>query len=267
MSYKLVSTDFDGTILSSNKKISNESEEVILECKNRGVTIAGITARNLSSVKSIGKMELFDYIINNNGAYIYDVKSEQMECINFINRDLVEEIACNFLEKSDGMDFCTVDKYYSIKTKLATERDFHLQINDMSGVEGPVARINIFAKSNEEVLEYKKYIEENYKNVDVIIMQDTDTKSNKKWVSINPKGCNKFNTLKKLVLKLGISISDTIFFGDGTNDIELIKNAGLGIAMGNALYEIKNVADDITDTNDNNGVAVYLKKLLSENKI
>ena len=267
MKYKLVSTDFDGTVLSSNKKISRENEETILECRDRGIMVVAVTARNLPSVKSIGKTELFDYIINNNGAYIYNVNNKNIECINFINRHLVEEIAHKFLKKSDGIDFCTIDKYYSIKTKLSANRDFHLQINDISEIEGIVARINIFAKSNEEVSEYKKYIEENYKEVDVITMQETDTSSNKKWVAINPKGCNKFNTLKNLVSKLGININDIIFFGDGSNDMELIKNAGLGIAMGNALDEVKEVADDIADTNDNNGVALYLRKLMIENKI
>ena len=59
-------------------------------------------------------------------------------------------------------------------------------------------------------------------------------------------------------------MDDVVFFGDATNDIELIKSAGLGIAMGNAIDDVKNNANDVTLTNDEDGVAYYLNKILEK---
>ena len=91
-------------------------------------------------------------------------------------------------------------------------------------------------------------------------MLDTDNISNKKWISINPKETNKFRALEKLCFKLNIDISKVIFFGDSMNDIAIISKVGLGVAMGNALEEVKKQASKITLTNDQDGIAYFLEK-------
>ena len=93
-------------------------------------------------------------------------------------------------------------------------------------------------------------------------MQDTDTDINRKWVVVNPQGCSKATGLERLLKKIGCSMDDVLYFGDSTNDIEIIKDVGCGIAMGNAIGDVKDIANDITTTNDKNGVADYINKLL-----
>ena len=76
------------------------------------------------------------------------------------------------------------------------------------------------------------------------------------------KDCNKGNAVRDLANMFNISREEIISIGDQQNDFEMIKFAGLGVAMGNAIDEIKNVADYITDTNDNNGVAKVINEFV-----
>lgn len=262
MKYKVISTDFDGTLLSSTKKLSEENKNALQKCREHGCIVIGITARNLSSIKAVCDINIFDYLIINNGTYIYNVREGKGKYVGIISNNTVQAITDEFIEKSVGIDYCSVDMYYSNKTKLLVERPFHLQVTSFSEVEEPVSRINIFGKSNEDVFKMNEEINHKYENLHTITMLDTDNGSDRRWVAINPKNCNKASALKLLVSELNIDLNAVIFFGDATNDVELITQAGLGIAMNNAISEVKDMADDITLTNDENGVAYYLRKIL-----
>ena len=93
-------------------------------------------------------------------------------------------------------------------------------------------------------------------------MSDTDNKNNSKWLTLNPKGTNKVKALKVLCEKLDIPLDKVIFFGDSTNDLSIINKVGLGVAMGNALKEVKEQAKEITLSNDEDGIAIFLDKIL-----
>ena len=75
---------------------------------------------------------------------------------------------------------------------------------------------------------------------------------------------SKLDAILHLTQKLDISLKDVLVFGDDINDIEMIQNCGVGVAMANALDLVKDVADRITASNDEDGVAVILEEVLSE---
>ena len=77
-----------------------------------------------------------------------------------------------------------------------------------------------------------------------------DSADTKKWLVLTPKGLNKKSSLQQLGEKLNIKLEEMIFFGDGTNDIEVITAVGCGVAMGNALEEVKRKASHITTSNN-----------------
>ena len=93
-------------------------------------------------------------------------------------------------------------------------------------------------------------------------MKDSDDASNLRWITINPDNLNKGIALELLCNKLNIKLDETIFFADGPNDIEALEMVGLGIAMGNAFEEVKRCANDITISNDEEGIVYYLKSKL-----
>ena len=265
MKYKVVASDFDGTLLSSNKKISDANKNAIIECKKKGCIAVGITARNLSSIKSVcDDITIFDYLIINNGTYIYDVKKNDGEYLAYLDKKIVDDITNQFLEISNGIDYCSINRYYSNKTKLTMKRPFHVEITDFNLIEEKIARINIFGKTNDDVYTFKKKINEKYPELNTITMLDTDASSDKRWVAINPGNCNKAIALKRLTDKIGCQMQDVLYFGDATNDIEIMTQVGWGVAMGNAIDEVKRASNDVTISNDEDGVAYYINKIIND---
>ena len=113
---RIVSMDFDGTLLTSNKKISDRTRKCLIEFKNKSYFIIGVTARNLLSVKNILDVSLFDYIILNNGSDIYYVGNDKVENVSNITKETAKKIYNSFSDKCNQIDFCTPFKYL-IKSK------------------------------------------------------------------------------------------------------------------------------------------------------
>lgn len=116
----------------------------------------------------------------------------------------------------------------------------------------------LILSNGSDIYDVDKEIIKNYKNVNVTNMSNTDQLNSKFWLIINPNGINKLKTLELLCDDLKTIPNKVIFFGDGENDLPIIKGVGLGIAMKNA--------DDITLSNDKEGVANYLEKYHIEKK-
>ena len=139
---------------------------------------------------------------------------------------------------------------------------FTVKINSLEDIKEIIVRMNIFLKNNEEINKNKKYIESEFDDLNVFEMSDTDNNNSRKWIALNPKGIDKLKALEILCKKIEISLDEVIFFGDSTNDLSIINKVGLGVAMGNALKEVKDQAKEITLSNDEDGVAIFLDKIL-----
>lgn len=124
----------------------------------------------------------------------------------------------------------------------------------------------LILSNGSDIYDVDKEIIKNYKNVNVTNMSNTDQLNSKFWLIINPNGINKLKTLELLCDNLKTIPNKVIFFGDGEIDFPIIKGVGLGIAMKNAENIVKENADDITLSNDKEGVANYLEKYLIEKK-
>ncbi len=261
MKYNLISMDFDGTLLTSNKKVTEKNKNILLKYKNSGHIIVGVTARNLSSVKSVCDINMFNYLILNNGSYIQHVDSKSGTNICNINNDIIIDITNYFKDIAKEIDYCSINKYYIYKKEAVEKKDYITQINNISEIKEKISRMNIFLKNSDEIDENKKYIENNFPKVSAITMLDTDNNSGNKWIAINSKETNKFKALEKLCSSLNINLNQVIYFGDSTNDLPIINKVGLGIAMGNAIQEVKEQAKDITLSNDEDGIASFLEKI------
>ena len=88
--------------------------------------------------------------------------------------------------------------------------------------------------------------------------------SEPQFCEVNSKGISKGRAVEELAKELGISIKDVICIGDGGNDLEMLKRAGLSVAMANALDEVKNIASYVTESNNESGVSKAIKKLILE---
>ena len=257
---KIIAMDFDGTLLTSNKTITDRTRECLINFNNKQYIIIGVTARNLLSVKGVLDVNLFDYIILNNGSDIYYVKEDRIENVSSIENEIVEKIYSLFNNISSQIDFCTPYKYL-IKTKEKSDnRPVVKYIDGLGDVDSSVSRMNVFFENEKDLEENRDLLEKEFDNINVVKMIDTDDKNSRIWLTINPKNANKLTTLKKICNDLNSTIEEVIFFGDGENDLVLIENVGIGVAMENAIDIVKEKADFVTLSNDNDGIVEYLEK-------
>lgn len=264
---KMIVVDLDGTILNDEKKVSDTTKEYLTKLKDNGYIITIATGRIFASALDATDGALFaDYIITDNGTCIYKTENHELIFGNYVNK----EIASNFFNYYDDdcryIDFCNKDKIYkysddSINSKIIDNtKDKEYILNNCKNI----SHITIAMNNNDKVLEVYEELSNKFKeSLEILIMRDSY--SSYKWLDIMPISSSKYNMINKLRLLLGVDNKDIIAFGDGLNDIEMIKNCGTGVALINAFEELKEVSDAITEfDNNNDGVINYLKKLLND---
>lgn len=260
MDYKLIAMDFDDTLLNDEKRVTEKTKNTLMECKKNGYKIVGVTARSFESAKEVVPIEMFDFLILNNGAYLYDVEKHYGDYMGIIDKKQALEITRSLEKKSHQIDFVSGNMYYIYLNKKNSNLSFIKDTDSIDDIKEPIARMNIFLEDQKDVEYYYNLISNKYDGVNCFIMQDS--KKDSRWIVINPKGLDKGVTLKLLGERLNLSTSEMIFFGDGLNDIEIMNVVGCSVAMENALDVIKNKASYITTSNNNDGIAVFLEKHL-----
>lgn len=268
--YKLISIDMDGTLLNSKGELSEENTLAIKNAINKGVKVVFTTGRGIRSItKFLDKVGLSDsdeYVITNNGVSLYNSKTLKCLKANLISGDDLKNL-CNI-----GMDLGA-----------------HLHVYDFENEDCIVLEENQFTKFEREYVgmptvvnpDYFKNIDENKKVFKVLYLNDKEVIDNiekklpkfvyEKFTVVRSldivlelfcKECNKGNAVKELADTFGFKRDEIIAIGDQRNDLEMIEFAGLGVAMGNAIDKIKEIANYVTDTNDNNGVAKVINKFV-----
>ena len=265
MNYKLIAMDFDGTLLRDDKTISENTKNILKLYKDLGYLIVGVTARTLASIKEVVPVDIFNYLIINNGVSIYNVNDDNMIYQGTIDINDAKDITNEIEEYCDQIDYVTDNIYYTYLQKKNSNLDFIKDIDSIDEIEEEIARMNLFLKDKSRVTDYYEQIKARYKDINCFIMQDSDSPN--KWLVLNPKDVNKANTLKELGRIENISLDEMIFFGDGLNDLEVMDSVGLSVAMGNALDEIKEKAKAITKTNNEDGIVDFLDKKLNRQKV
>ena len=260
--FKLISTDFDGTLLNDDVKVPKENIDYFNKAKRKGIKIVGVTGRALESAKNVLDINIFDYLILNNGSNIYDVKNKRIIYENSIPLKTIKEIT-NFMEdKTNQYIYCTYSNYFVFKNYKDQKLPFIREIKDLNELNLPISKMSIYLKDQTNIYDDLNLISNYFTSVRSIVMQDSG--KDNKWIVITPDDLNKLESLKKLGTILKISLEEMVFFGDGLNDLEVIEGVGLGVAMGNALESVKERAKDITISNNEAGVAHYIKHLLEK---
>lgn len=261
MKYKLIGTDFDGTLLNDERILPEENFKSLNKARKKEIKTVGVTGITLKGTTSELDVSCFDYLILNNGSYIYDNNNKKVLEEITIPKKIAEEITKDVINKSIKIDYCTLNDYNILKEKVKSEKDFIKEIKNLEEVQEKIAKINITVNDN-DIDDIFELLKNKYSDYNVFIMQDSN--SIKKWIVVNPMNVNKHKSLEKLGKILNISLEEMIFFGDGANDIEAIKEVGLGIAMDNSLPIVKDNAKEITKSNNECGVSLYIEKILEE---
>lgn len=231
----------DGTLLTTRQKVSDYTKEVIAKALQKDVHVVLSTGRWLESCYPFAEeLNLSSYLVTCNGGQIWSAE-----------KDLLEE---HLLTQEQIKNMWYLAKKYDVFTWLVSTEDiYYNQAPDDFYAHDWLK----FGCETGDMDKLEKIIEE------ISYMDGLElTNSLPNNIEVNPKGVHKASALEKVCKRLGITMDQVLACGDSLNDIKMIQEAGIGVAVGNAQEAIKKVADHVTDTNDNDGVAKAIKRFV-----
>ncbi|BDR57195.1 Cof-type HAD-IIB family hydrolase [Xylocopilactobacillus apis] len=264
---KAIALDMDNTLLNSKKEISRRNKSVLKKLHNSGIKIILCSGRPYNSLRPyLENLDLFqpnDICICFNGGLVESSDAKQKIDSHTISKDDLIPVIKLAESEHFTLDLVAENKVYS----LAEFGKSHYE--DYMGKFMPFENTT-FDKIPIDVVFFKAMVigsvSENTKlrtQIEKLNLFHT-TRSHPTFLEILPLKVNKAVGLKTALNYLNIDRKDLIAFGDEANDQEMIEFAGTGVAMGNAVPELKEIADEITVSNDLDGVAVFLEKVFPQ---
>lgn len=245
--WKAVILDLDGTLLHSDGSISEYTLEVLRECKRRGIPIVVATARFWFKAEKYIDMIEPDYAILADGTQIYHkgemicgFAMESLQSDGIIKELLRQNVEKEFVVSTGKKLLCNAD---GIDEEWRVSRDFS------QPVELPVYKIAAIMDSCEEA----KALADTY-GCRVYSYRGESL------YGFADKKSGKYQAVAKLGEILQIRMDEMLAFGDDENDFDILRHVGKGVAVANAIPGIKEIADDVTLSNDEDGVAKYIEK-------
>lgn len=278
MNIEAIVLDIDGTLLTSKKVISKKTKAALLAAQEQGIKIILASGRPTRGMWHLAEELQLDkhngYLVSFNGARVTDCQTKEV----LFNQTLSTETSQAILEHVKTFD--VIPMIYG---------DTHMYVEDVYANE-----INYPAGSTTNIIEYEarmcrfqlaeaadlaafvdrpqnkilmagdpEYLQTVYKDIhQPFAATTTGAFSTPFYYELTDKNINKAFALNTVLQAQDIHPQQIISFGDAQNDRSIIEYAGTGVAMGNAMQEILDVADAVTLSNDEDGIAVFLEKVL-----
>ena len=270
LAIKLIAVDLDGTLLTTSKQISPETERVLRQADSEGIKVVLATGRPLSGTiefnKQLGLQGARQYDIVFNGAVIQDLAgnilmNEEMNYGDFSNMRRLQRLAHVNLHFETPECYWTCDR--EIGVNLAQNATYTKNVIKVRKAE-EIPQDFSFNKVGLSVLEDEREVDKLWNNIPQWAFAKYDiVRSFSSIVEINIKDASKGNAVLQLAERLKIKPNQVMVFGDQGNDVSMFTNPDFKkVAMGNAVGMIKDYADYVTADNDNDGIAKALKKFV-----
>ncbi|MDR0268256.1 Cof-type HAD-IIB family hydrolase [Paenibacillus sp.] len=240
--YKLLALDMDGTLLTSEQVISQGTSKWIQKAKDQGIHVCLSTGRSFGNALPYGEeLGLATPMITVNGSEVWRAPHD------LYHRSLMDPRLISDMYDIAAAEGCwywayTVDQVYNKDN----------WIDEIMGNEW--LKFGYHTKDDE------------VRHRILMKLQDMGgleiTNSSPHNLEVNPQGINKASGIQKVCELLGLEMSEVIAVGDSMNDLAAIEVAGLGVAMGNAQEVVKEVADFVTASNDEDGIAEVIQKFI-----
>ena len=286
--YKLIAIDLDGTLLNSYGVVTDRTKQTIKKCIDKGIEIVLASGRPNDSIEAIAKeIGAEHYFIAGNGALIYDIKKQKVIYEKYMSKEKVLEIiklceqnSISYNVYTDKTILATALKYnvlYYHKENLKKEESKKTHINIVDDMYSYVKQMQeekflkiTICDTNSNVFNAIIRKMKQIKGIDIlevshmsrkIIKQGTeDVPIEYYYTEISLQEVDKYNALQFLQKKLNIKNEETIAIGDNMNDKKMIQKAGMGIAMKQSCPAVIEIADYVTEGNNEDGVAKALEK-------
>lgn len=254
MNQKMVFFDIDGTLLNENKEIPASTKEAVKELQQRGVYVAIATGRAPFMFEDLLRELSINSYVSFNGQYV--VFNGDVIYQNPLKRSTLLKLEKEAMENGHPMAFLdqlhvkvNVPYHQFIERSMGSLKMEHPEYDLNFQAERDIYQALLFIEQKDE----PPYINK-YDDVSFVRWHEVST-------DIIPKGGSKAEGIKKIIERLGISRNSVFAFGDGLNDLEMLRFVGNGVAMGNALGEVKDVADYVTKDVGEDGIWHGLKML------
>ncbi|CAH0344361.1 Cof-type HAD-IIB family hydrolase [Bacillus sp. CECT 9360] len=270
MVYRLLAININGTLLQSNGRLHKSTKEAIEYVHQKGVHVALVTSKSFYSAKKVAKaLRIKPMIVAHQGAFVGSTVEEPV-FVKRISEKLTMEIV-QLLEQVNCQIQLTHEKYilgnrvnlpenllgkavmYMNEQNIYSQQYVDLLSEELKKQPTAPPKIDVIFNNRKEREDIFKLIIDMYPEVYAL-------RNAGNGLSIVTKGVSKWNGVLHLADHLKMKNSEIVAIGDGLDDMEMIKECGLGVAMGNAPFEVKKAAQWVTRTNDESGVAYMLKE-------
>lgn len=262
---KLIAIDIDGTLLNSNREITEETIEAIGEARELGIQVVLCSGRPRAGMSGLlEKLNMNkdeDIVISFNGVLASKVVSDEV-------------LSQTILSYQDLLKIDSFCQKNNIKYHIQNEQGIYttnVDVGDYTVFDAYINQIPLFVRTLDEMKDipiYKINFAEKPETLDSIMGQIpvelteeyTMVRSSHCFVDILNKSTSKGQAVAKVAEYLGIAQSEVMAIGDNDNDISMIEYAGIGVVMENGSVAAKSVADYMTKSNNENGVAYAIRE-------
>ena len=272
---RLIALDLDGTLLNTEKRLSDRSCEALTRAAAAGIEIVPTTGRFFDGIpEAVRTLPFLRYAITINGAAVFDVRRGE----NLTKAELPLERALEIMEAVEGLPVLVdcyqdnagwmsrsmwerVEDFVDLPYARRLVRETRRPIPDLTAMLRArgrgVQKLQLIVKDPDLRTRLLRELPERYPHLSV-------TSSWANNVEINDADAHKGRALQSLAERLGLRPDQTVAFGDGLNDVTMLRAAGLGVAMANACPEALAAADAVTADCDHDGVAAAIEKYVLE---
>ncbi len=266
MKYRMIALDLDGTLTNSNKDVTPYTRETLIAAMEQGAIVVLASGRPTYGIEPVADCLEMNrrggYVLSYNGGKIVDWRTKEELYAKHLPHDVLP-ILHNYARTHghaligySGLDILTEmpDDPYVAEEARINRMNIRRVDNLLEALPSDPTKLlmtgepTLMLKAEEELL-------------DLVGDRMDLFRSAPFFIELVPKGIDKALSLQRLLSQLRLTQRDLIAFGDGYNDLSMIRFAGMGVAMGNAAAEVRAAANHITASNDEDGVAQALAVL------
>lgn len=277
MNLNAIILDIDGTLVNSHKKISDRTKKVLLDAQNKGIKLILASGRPIRGMLDvIHELEMDKHhglVVAYNGASVMDCESKEI-VFNKAMTPLEAQSVLNHVKNFEVIPM--VAKEDTMYVNNVYNGMLNYKNNPINIIEYESRGGNYLLCEKSDLAEFvdfplnkillagdPEYLKQNHMKIsEPFIGKLSSMFTAAFYYEFTAQGIDKANALNEVLVPMGIKPEDTISFGDGQNDLSIINFAGIGVAMGNAVDELKKAADEITLSNDEDGIALVLERYL-----